>query len=188
MVAPFVKALGALVVGAPVAAVLGLTARSLKKQEDAAVPVVSSGDSPLRVEVFSTYRDKRTHEVLSPSSFKKGYVSYDFRLQNTSARAVRGVVIELEDAQGDVVGHVRVGEVAPHAFHVFAAKKPWTRALEEHRVALSAAPAAVLTWRSAVGRRRAVAPVSPVRALGESPREVKRRSREKAPVRASIMA
>lgn len=188
MVAPLVKALGALVVGAPVAALLGLTARSIKKQEDASVPVVADTSSPVRLEVFSSYRDKRSDEVLSPKSFKKGYVAYDFRVENATAKTVRGVVVEVVDDHGDVLGHVKVGDVAPHAHSIFRAKKSWGQAFEHERVGLASRPALVITWRTSAGRRRAVTRVSPVRSLGVAPGTIRERGREKPPVTSAIMA
>lgn len=188
MVASFVKALGAVVVGTPVAVVLGLTARSLRKQEDALVPVVTGDRAPLVVNVFSNYLDKHTHEHLSPKSFKNGYVVYDVRVENRTDRVVKGVHVELLSGDDDVSGHVRLGDVPPRGHSVFAAKRSWNAALEHHRTTEKDAPRTVLTWKTAEGRRRAILPVAVRRVLGETPGEVRRQRREKAPVVARVMS
>jgi hypothetical protein len=188
MVAPVLKALGALVVGAPAALVLGLTARSLRKQEDAAVPVIPAKESPLSVTVYSNYLDKKTHELLSPKSLKKGFVAYDVRVDNRTGQAVRGVHLELLDGDDDVVGEVRLGEIEAHGHTVFAAKKSWNRAFEKHRITETGAPRVVLTWKTPEGRRRAVVAPSPLRVLGETPSEIRRRRRERAPITARVMS
>lgn len=188
MVAPLIKALGAVVVGAPVAVVLGLTARSIKKQEDASVPVVQKSDSPLRVSLFTSYLDKHTHEDLSPKSFKKGYVAYDFRVENPTGHAVHGVHVELLDADGFAVGSVRLGEIEAHGRTVFRAKKSWTASLEAERVREASDPHVVLTWRSAQGRRRAIVPLRPRRALGEKPGLAKARQRARPEVLHPVMS
>lgn len=188
MVAPLLKAVGALVVGTPVAVVLGLTARSIRKQEDAEVPVVRTVDSPLTVGLFSNYLDKRTHELLDPKSFKKGYVVYDARVQNRTAQTVRGAHVELVGADGLVIGAVRLGDVPPRGHSVFAVKKAWNRALEEARVSGAPAPTTAVTWKAPFGRRRAVSSVNVRRVLGESSGEVRRRRRAKAPVISRVMS
>jgi hypothetical protein len=188
MVAPVLKALGALVVGTPVALVLGLTARSLRKQEDAAVPVIPAQAAPLSVSVYSNYLDKKTHELLSPKSMKKGYVAYDVRVDNRTDQPVRGVRLELLDSDDDIVGEVRLGEVEARGHTVFAAKKAWNRTFEKHRITEVGAPRAVLTWKSPEGRRRAVVALSPLRVLGETPSEIRRRRRERAPITARVMS
>lgn len=187
MVAPLLKAIGAVVVGTPLAITLGLTARSLKKQEDAAVPVVAPGDSPLVVTVFSNWLDAKTHEHLSPTSFKKGYAAYDVRVENRTGSSVKGVHVELLDLDGDVLGTVRLGDVEQHGHSVFAAKKAWNRALERIRVA-EEAPRAVLTWRTSEGRRRAIPSLVMRRVLGPTPSELRRGRREKSPVVNHVMS
>lgn len=188
MVAPLIKALGALVVGTPVAVALGLTARSLRKQEDASVPVIGGQESPLVVSVFSNYLDKRTHEYLAPTSFKKGYVVYDIRVENRTDHVVKGVHVELISGTEDVSGHVRLGDVAPRGTSVFSAKKPWNAAFEHYRSTETDEPRVVLTWKSTVGRRRVISPVTIRRVLGETPSEQRRRRRAKAPVVARVMS
>ncbi|BDZ51981.1 hypothetical protein GCM10025867_42220 [Frondihabitans sucicola] len=188
MVAPLIKAFGALVVGTPVALALGLTARSLRKQEDAAVPVLAGQESPLVVTVFSNYLDKKTHEHLAPTSFKKGYVVYDVRVENRTDHVVKGVHVELLAGSDDVSGHVRLGDVPPRGHSVFAAKKPWNQAFEHYRSSETDAPRAILTWKTAVGRRRVILPLAIRRVLGETPSDIRRRRREKAPVVARVMS
>jgi hypothetical protein len=188
MVAPLIKALGAIVVGTPVAVALGLTARSLRKQEDAAVPVLGGQESPLVVSVFSNYLDKRTHEYLAPTSFKKGYVVYDVRVENRTDQVVKGVHVELIAGADDVSGHVRLGDIPPRGHSVFAAKKPWNQAFEHFRSTETDETRAVLTWKAAVGRRRVVLPIAIRRVLGDTPSDIRRRRREKAPVVARVMS
>jgi hypothetical protein len=188
MVAPLIKALGAVVVGTPVAVVLGLTARSIKKQEDASVPVVRKTDSPLRVALYTSYLDKHTHEYLSPKSLKKGYVAYDFLVDNPTGHAVNGVHVELLDTEGYAISGTRLGEVEAHGRAIFRAKKSWKNALEHQRVAESGDPRVVLTWRSTVGRRRAIVPLRAIRALGEKPGIAKARKRARPEVLHPVMS
>jgi hypothetical protein len=188
MVAPLIKALGAVVVGTPVAVVLGLTARSIRKQEDASVPVIRKDDAPLRVTLFSSYLDKRSHEYLSPKSMKKGYVAYDFVIVNPTRKSVHGIHVELLDADGVPISTVRLGEVEAHGRAVIRAKKSWASALQAQRALDEAAPRVVLTWRSAAGRRRAIVPVRPVRALGENPGIARARRRSRPEVLQPVMS
>jgi hypothetical protein len=188
MVAPLIKALGAVVVGTPVAVVLGLTARSLRKQEDAAVPVVDDTASPLVVTVFSNYLDKKTHDYLAPKSFKKGYVVYDIRVENRTDEVVKGVHVELLAGADDVSGHVRLGDIPARGHSVFTAKKSWNEAFEHYRSTEVDEPGVILTWKTAAGRRRVIVPAAIRRVLGESPSEVRRRRRAKAPVVARVMS
>lgn len=189
MVSPIVKALGAVVIGAPVAVVLGLTARSIRKQDDATVPVVRMQESPLRVAVFSNYLDRHTHEHLAPTSFKRGYVAYDIRVENAGSEAVTGVRVELLDAGGEVVGTLRLGELEAHGHSVFAVKRSWNNALEAHRATSTpTAPTLVLTWRTPAGRRRAITSPSVRRVLGSTPSSVRQSRRERPPVLAPVMS
>lgn len=188
MVAPLIKAIGAFVVGTPVAVVLGLTARSLRKQEDAAVPVVHDDESPLVVSVFSSYLDKKTHEYLAPTSFKKGYVVYDVKVENRTDRPVKGVHVELVSGADDVSGHVRLGDVPARGQSVFAPKKSWNRAFEHFRSTEVDVPRVVVTWKTPAGRNRVYLPVTIRRVLGDAPSEIRRRRREKAPVVARVMS
>ncbi|GAA4265703.1 hypothetical protein [Frondihabitans peucedani] len=188
MVAPILKALGAVVVGTPVAVLLGLTARSIRKQEDAAVPVVVDDESPVAVTVFSSYLDKRTHEHLNPTSFKKGYVVYDIRVENRTERPVRGLRVELTAGLDDVSGHVRLADLPPRGHAVIAARRSWNAALDRYRSLEVDVPRAVLTWKTPGGRRRAMLPLSIQRVLGDSPSEQRRKKRQKAPVVARVMS
>lgn len=188
MVASFVKALGAVVVGTPVAVVLGLTARSIKKQEDASVPVIEAAASPLVVTVFSNWLDKRTHAHLAPTSFKPGYAAYDLRVENRTRESVKGAHVELVERDGTVVGTARLGEVEAGGHSVFAAKKAWNRALEADRVTEADNLRAVVTWRAAGGRQRAVLPLPMRRVLGEKPSEIRARRREKPLVTSRVMS
>lgn len=189
MVSPILKALGAVVVGTPVAVALGLTARSIRKQEDAQVPVIREQESPLAVTVFSRYLDRRTHETLPPTSFKKGYVAYDVRVENHAGQAVRGVHVELLDRDGDVVATVRVGEIEAHGHAVIAAKRPWNSALETARSHPDGQPPRiVLTWRTAVGRRRVIVTPALRRVLGPTPSSLRQQARQKPPVLAQVMS
>ncbi|RKR76693.1 hypothetical protein [Frondihabitans australicus] len=187
MVSPILKTLGAVVVGTPVAVVLGLTARSIRKQEDAQVPVIRSVESPLAVTVFRSWLDRRTHEHLAATSFKKGYVSYGVRVENHSAHDVRGIHVELLDTAGDVVSSVRVGEIDAHASTVVPVKRAWTNAFEAHRAAESVPPV-VLTWRSASGRRRVVLAPSLRRDLGVTPSSIRQGRRERPTVDSPVMS
>ncbi len=189
MVSSILKALGAVVVGTPVAALLGLTARSIRKQEDAQVPVIRSQEAPLTVTIFTSWLDRRTHEHLAPTSFKKGYVSYDVRVENRSGQAVRGVHVELLDTDGDVVSVVRLGEIAPRSSSAFTAKRSWVSAFEAHRTAaVSTVAPIVLTWKSSVGRRRVVLAPAHRRVLGPSAGSVRRGRRSKPPVTAQVLS
>ncbi|ARC57755.1 hypothetical protein AS850_11795 [Frondihabitans sp. 762G35] len=187
MVAPIVKALGAVVVGVPAAVVLGLTARSLRKREDAAVPVVPVDDAPVSLDVFMTYLDKRNHEMLSPKSLKRGYVAYDFRLENRTSTAIKGLHVELLDGD-DFVGEMKLPDLPARGSTVFSPKKSWHAVLESHRAARVGGARAVLTWRGAEGRRRAVVDLEPRRAVGQNPGVARRRRREKAPVVGRVMS
>jgi hypothetical protein len=187
MVAPIVKALGAVVVGVPAAVVLGLTARSLRKREDAAVPVIPVDDAPVVLDVFMTYLDKRNHELLSPKSLKRGYVAYDFRLENRTSVAVKGLHVELLDGD-DVVGGIHLPDLPARGSTVFSPKKSWHGALESNRGARAGTARAVLTWRGPEGRRRAVVDLEPRRAVGQDPSIVRRRRRERAPIVGRVMS
>ncbi|AMM22015.1 hypothetical protein AX769_20020 [Frondihabitans sp. PAMC 28766] len=189
MVSPIIKTLGAVVVGTPVAVVLGLTARSIRKQEDASVPVVRTQEAPLSVTVYSNYLDKRTHEHLPPTSFKKGYVAYDVHIENHSAEPVKGVHVELLDIDGDVVGTHRLGEVEAYGQTVFSTKRSWTSALEASRSrAVPVAPRTVLTWRTPLGRRRTIVSPAVRRVLGPTPSSVRQSRRRRPPVLAQVMS
>lgn len=189
MVSPILKALGAVVVGTPVAVVLGLTARSIRKQEDASVPVVREHDAPLVVTVFSNYLDKRTHEHLPPTSFKKGYVAYDVRVENRTGQQVKGIHVELLDIDGDVVGTVRVGEIEAHGHTVISAKRAWNSALERARSHPDGQPPRlVLTWRTSAGRRRVVVRPALRRVLGPTPSSRRQSARQRPPVLAQVMS
>lgn len=187
MVAPLFKAIGAVLVGTPLAVTLGLTARSIAKQEDAAVPVVDPAVAPLIVTVFSNWLDVKTHQHLAPTSLKKGYAAYDVRVENRTGSPVKGVHVELIDPDDDVLGTVRLGEVDAHGHSVFAAKRSWNRTLERIRQSEST-PRAVVTWKAGVGRQRVIAPVFVRRVLGPTPSELRRARREKAPVTAQVMS
>lgn len=189
MVSPILKALGAVVVGTPVAVALGLTARSIRKQEDAAVPMLREQESPLAVTVFGSYLDRRTHEPLPPTSFKRGYVAYDIRLENRTGRLVKGVHLELLDVGGDVVGSVRVGEVEAHGHEVVTAKRAWNAALEVARAHPDARPPRlVLTWRTSAGRRRSIVTPAVRRVLGPTPGLLRQQARQRPPVLAQVMS
>lgn len=188
MVASFVKAVGAIVVGAPVAVLLGLTARSVAKQEDAAVPVVVASESPIVITVFSNWLDKRSHEHLAPTSFKPGYSAYDLRVENRSGQSVRGVRVELVETDGSVIGATKIGEVAAKGSSVFTANKPWKRALDADRSQPTPTLRAVVTWRGPSGRLRAALPLPMRRVLGEKPADIRRRHREKAIITGHVMS
>lgn len=188
MVASFVKAIGAVVVGTPVAVLLGLTARSVAKQEDAAVPVVVAAESPIVITVFSNWLDRRTHEHLAPTSFKPGYSAYDLRIENRSPRPVKGVRVELVETDGTVIGTAKIGEVAANGSSVITAKKAWKRAFDIDRSQPTPTLRAVVTWRGAESRLRAALPLPMRRVLGEKPAEIRRQQREKAVITGHVMS
>jgi len=191
MVSPLVKIVGAVVAALPVALTLGLVDRTVKRREDALVPVVTRQDAPLRVTVYSKYLDKRTHELLDPKSIKKGYVAYEIRVDNRDAQTVRGIDLRLEGADDERFGHISVGDIAPHGHALVQAKKSWTHQLELDRTgALEAigSPIALLTWKVGAGRRRTRAAVTATRLLPEARRDEAARRRLRPPVTAQVMS
>jgi hypothetical protein len=191
MVSPLVKIAGAVVAALPVALTLGLVDRTVKRREDALVPVVEKQQSPLRVTVYAKYLDRRTHELLDPKSMKRGYVDYDIRVDNRGDRTVRGIDVRIEGADEERFGHVSVGDIAPHGFAMVKVKKSWNKQLELHRVgALGSlgSPVALVTWKAGVGRQRTRASVDATRLLPENGREAARRRRARPPVTAQVMS